>query len=57
VNYGKNGLLDLHAVWGDEWGQSKDGCIIWGSTSPSGGDGLGFLPHCLEWRFEGILKT
>jgi len=32
----KNGWLDLDAVWGGEWGWSRDGCIRWRLPSSKG---------------------
>jgi len=55
--------LDLDAVWGDEWGQSRDGCIKWGVEVIEGKGsfgskygasycnhwGLGIVILCHEW--------
>jgi len=32
----KNGSLDLDAVWGSEWGRSRDGFIRWGANRRKG---------------------
>jgi len=37
----KNGGLDLDAILGPEWGQSRDGCIRWGGDCQREVAGLG----------------
>jgi len=32
----KNGCLDLDAIWGGEWGRSRDWCIRWGEDRRRG---------------------
>ena len=37
----QNGRLDPDAVWGGEWGRSRDGCIRWGGDRRREGAILG----------------
>jgi len=49
----QNGWLDPDAVWGGEWGRSRDGCIRWGWRSSRGRDSLRGqcgASHCNQWR-------
>jgi len=44
-----NGWLDPDAMWGGEWGWSKDGCVRWGPRAPKGRGGFGGLSSPLVW--------
>jgi len=49
----KNGWLDLDAVWGGEWGRSRDGCIRWGGNRRRRDSFVGKYgaSHCNQWDF------
>ena len=38
--------MDPDAVWGGEWGRSRDGCIRWGGDGQRGRSGFGVNLGC-----------
>jgi len=48
----QNSWLDPDAIWGGEWGWSRDGCITWGGYRQRGRGSFGgevWASHCNQW--------